>query len=121
MKIDARFGKLKLDIPRAGAVVARFCLEGAKIHVGVNANKTVSVQGQVGFLSGTWLPALFFLFFCLHCIFRKSFHVQHTIRCTRTRSTRKSSPFSRCWARRWSSSPLTSTTPMIKLLTPATT
>jgi hypothetical protein len=53
MKIDARFGKLKLDIPRAGAVVARFCLEGAKIHVGVNANKTVSVQGQVGFLSGT--------------------------------------------------------------------
>jgi len=53
IKIDARFGKLKLDIPRAGAVVARFCLEGAKIHVGVNANKTVSVQGQVGFLSGT--------------------------------------------------------------------
>jgi hypothetical protein len=53
MKIDARFGVLKLDIPRAGAVVARFCLEGAKIHVNVNPNKTVSVQGQVGFLSGT--------------------------------------------------------------------
>jgi len=52
MILDARFGTLRVTLPRNGQLIANILLEGAKINVKLNANQTIEVQGKVGLLNG---------------------------------------------------------------------